>query len=67
MLGGSSAMNAMIYIRGNAADFDGWVNEDAPGWSLWENLAPAPVTARADEYGFCGRRCGQQKNVESRH
>jgi choline dehydrogenase len=32
-LGGSSAMNAMIYIRGNAVDFDGWVDEGAPGWS----------------------------------
>ena len=38
MLGGSSAMKAMIYIRGNAADFDDWVNEDAPGWSYWEML-----------------------------
>jgi choline dehydrogenase len=31
-LGGSSAMHAMIYIRGNPIDFDGWVNEGAPGW-----------------------------------
>src|SRR5260370_768451 len=29
-LGGSSAMNAMIYIRGNAADFDVWADEGAP-------------------------------------
>jgi choline dehydrogenase len=26
-LGGSSAMNAMSYIRGNPADFDGWADE----------------------------------------
>ena len=37
-LGGSSAINAMIYIRGNAVDFDGWTNEGAPGWSYREML-----------------------------
>src|SRR5258708_31590466 len=37
-LGGSSAMNAMIYIRGNPADFDGWVDEGAPVWSYREML-----------------------------
>jgi len=35
-LGGSSAINAMIYIRGNAADFDGWMDEGAPGFSRTE-------------------------------
>jgi choline dehydrogenase-like flavoprotein len=38
-LGGSSAMNAMIYIRGNPVDFDGWADgEGAPGWSYREML-----------------------------
>ncbi|MEV4311767.1 GMC family oxidoreductase N-terminal domain-containing protein [Actinocrispum sp. NPDC049592] len=35
-LGGCSSMNAMIYIRGNAADYDGW---NAPGWD-WESVLP---------------------------
>jgi choline dehydrogenase len=37
-LGGSSSMNAMIYIRGNPSDFDGWVQEGAPGWSYQDML-----------------------------
>ena len=37
-LGGSSAINAMIYIRGNAADLDGWADDGAPGWSYREML-----------------------------
>jgi choline dehydrogenase-like flavoprotein len=37
-IGGSSAMNAMIYIRGNATDFDGWTDEGANGWSYKEML-----------------------------
>ncbi|HMI89263.1 MAG TPA: GMC family oxidoreductase N-terminal domain-containing protein [Polyangiaceae bacterium] len=38
MLGGSSAMNAMIYIRGNPLDYDGWAAAGARGWSYAEVL-----------------------------
>ncbi|MXR52757.1 choline dehydrogenase [Halovenus sp. WSH3] len=37
-LGGSSSINAMIYIRGQPADYDGWA-EDSEGWS-YEELLP---------------------------
>ena len=38
MLGGSSAMNAMMYVRGNRADYDGWADGGATGWSYGEVL-----------------------------
>lgn len=36
--GGSSSINAMVYVRGHPADFDGWA-EHAPGWS-WADVGP---------------------------
>jgi choline dehydrogenase-like flavoprotein len=50
VLGGSSAMNAMIYIRGNAADFDGWADKGAPGWSYREML-PYFIRSECNERG----------------
>jgi choline dehydrogenase len=38
MLGGSSSMNAMVYARGNAADYDGWAAAGARGWSYRDVL-----------------------------
>ncbi|KAG0252985.1 hypothetical protein BG011_006614 [Mortierella polycephala] len=38
MLGGSSAMNAMMYHRGPASDFDEWEAFGNPGWSYEECL-----------------------------
>ncbi|MFE5483950.1 GMC family oxidoreductase [Streptomyces sp. NPDC056527] len=38
VFGGSSSLNAMIYIRGNRADYDGWAAAGATGWSYDEVL-----------------------------
>jgi len=39
MLGGSSSMNTMLYVRGNRTDYDGWASEHgATGWSYDEVL-----------------------------
>ena len=35
VLGGSSSINAMIYIRGNPIDYDEW----GPGWT-WDEMLP---------------------------
>jgi choline dehydrogenase len=41
-------MNAMIYIRGNRADYDGWAADGAKGWSYNEVL-PYFIKAEANE------------------
>lgn len=39
VLGGSSSINGMVYVRGNAADFDGWAQMGCRGWS-YEDVLP---------------------------
>jgi choline dehydrogenase-like flavoprotein len=37
-LGGSSSMNAMLYVRGRPLDYDGWAAQGAPGWGYGDVL-----------------------------
>jgi choline dehydrogenase-like flavoprotein len=39
VLGGCSSINGMIYMRGQAADFDGWRQAGCAGWG-WEDVLP---------------------------
>ena len=47
VLGGSSSTNAMIYVRGNARDYDEW---GVQGWS-WQDLLPYFLKAEDNERG----------------
>ncbi len=38
-LGGSSSLNAMMWVRGFAADYDNWAQAAGAGWS-WDRLVP---------------------------
>jgi choline dehydrogenase-like flavoprotein len=38
-LGGSSSMNAMVYMRGRPQDYDGWRDAGCRGWG-WADLLP---------------------------
>lgn len=46
-LGGSSSINAMIYMRGSPVDYDGW---GVPGWG-WADLLPCFLRAEDNSRG----------------
>jgi choline dehydrogenase len=50
MLGGSSSMNAMTYMRGNRADYDEWKSLGAQGWG-WDDVLPYFLRAEDNERG----------------
>ncbi len=39
VLGGSSSINGLLYVRGQPQDFDGWAQLGCTGWS-WEGVLP---------------------------
>jgi choline dehydrogenase-like flavoprotein len=39
VLGGTSSINSMLYVRGQPQDYDDWAAGGAPGWS-WRDIAP---------------------------
>ena len=48
VLGGSSSINGMLYVRGNPADFDGWAQMGCRGWTFDEVL---PFFRKSEDYG----------------
>ena len=51
VIGGSSSINGMVYVRGNAADFDQWEEMGADGWGYRHCL---PYFKRAENSAFGG-------------
>ena len=48
VLGGSSSINGLIYIRGQHADYDGWRQLGCEGWG-WEDVKPYFLKAENQE------------------
>ncbi len=59
VLGGSSSINAMIHIRGQAEDYDAWLAAGNPGWG-WREVLPVfkrmegHSLGESDWHGGCG-------------
>ncbi len=50
-LGGSSSMNAMLYVRGHHTDYDGWRDESGcSGWG-WDDVLPYFIRSEHHEAG----------------
>ena len=50
VLGGSSSINGMVYMRGTAADYDEWRQKGCEGWG-WESVLPYFRKAEDNERG----------------
>ena len=50
VLGGSSSINGLLYIRGQRADYDGWRQLGCEGWG-WDDVRPYFMRAEHQERG----------------
>jgi choline dehydrogenase len=50
VLGGSSSINGLLYIRGQAADYDGWRQLGCEGWG-WDDVRPYFLRSEHQERG----------------
>src|ERR1700738_157841 len=49
VLGGTSSINGMLYVRGNPADYDGWAQMGCRGWSYSDVL---PYFKKSEHYAL---------------
>lgn len=49
-LGGSGAMNAMLYVRGRPLDYDMWEADGCPGWG-WRDVRPYFLRSEDNQRG----------------
>jgi choline dehydrogenase len=71
VLGGSSSINAMVYIRGQREDYDSWAALGNRGWS-WEDVGPIfrrmeDNTAGANEHRGVGGPLSVTDTASSAH
>jgi choline dehydrogenase-like flavoprotein len=70
VLGGSSSLNTMIYIRGNRLDYDEWAAMGLPGWGF-EDVLPYFRRAEDNERGenyYHGRgRASRRRSTRGSH
>ncbi|HEX4113242.1 MAG TPA: choline dehydrogenase [Stellaceae bacterium] len=50
VMGGTSAINGMVYIRGNRNDFDGWAAKGCEGWN-YDSVLPYFKKSENYQYG----------------
>src|ERR1700729_2108141 len=65
VLGGSSSINGLVYIRGNAQDFERWSRQGAAGWAYRGGLPYFSRAATRDEGGNEYR--GRPGKLQPRH
>ena len=58
VLGGSSSINGMVYVRGNPLDFERWAAEGATGWDYAHTLPYFKRAESRDEGGDTYRGAG---------
>ena len=49
VLGGTSSINAMVYVRGQREDFDDWAAAGNPGWA-WQDVLP--YFKKSEDHGW---------------